>query len=259
MGTQTTTPTSPQDSLMPSPTDAVANQPIQNTLSSAPLQDSRPQDNSFGSQNDLSSSQPSMPTMADSLNPDTQNTAIPSELSQSDTSTAVPPAPTFPPVPTDFSSENNTLSQDALNTPITSAPQPSIFSANPPADDTTEDTHTQTPSAFFTNTTPENNSLNQDSTTSTDSFAPLPSMEPTADTSFATDSTIGTSPVTPYTTPQASPQFPQPLPSPSDVVNANTPHETSAITKVIYILAAVIFFTVYTVFWIKVFNIPFIF
>jgi len=45
----------------------------------------------------------------------------------------------------------------------------------------------------------------------------------------------------------------QPLPSPSTV---NQPHETSALLKVLYIVGSVIFFAVYTFFWIKVFNLP---
>jgi hypothetical protein len=45
----------------------------------------------------------------------------------------------------------------------------------------------------------------------------------------------------------------QPLPSPSTV---NQPHETSALLKVLYIVGSVIFFVVYTFFWVKVFNLP---
>ncbi len=73
-------------------------------------------------------------------------------------------------------------------------------------------------------------------------------------------------PVTPYTAENptagqmAAPaeQFSQPLPSPSSVAQA-APHETSALLRVLYILAAAIFFAIYTVFWIKVFNLPFLF
>lgn len=190
-------------------------------------------------------------------------------LSQTTTETITteqPPAPAFPAAPTDFSAEAIQTTTETLSAPIESDPQPSIFSTDPNAPDTTnQSAPATTPSAFFTDTTPENTITNPEQQATPDAFAPLAPMEPPADTAMATDAPGGPTPVTPYTTPQQENQpqapssFPQPLPSPSEVVNASTPHETSAITKVIYIIAAVIFFTVYTIFWIKVFNIPFIF
>lgn len=56
----------------------------------------------------------------------------------------------------------------------------------------------------------------------------------------------------------SSEQMAQPLPSPS-TVNQQGQHQTSALLKVIYIILAVIFFSIYTIFWIKVFNLPFLF
>ena len=56
----------------------------------------------------------------------------------------------------------------------------------------------------------------------------------------------------------ATEQYTEPLPSPA-AVNQAAPHETSALLKVLYIVGAVIFFAVYTIFWIKVFNLPFLF
>jgi len=75
--------------------------------------------------------------------------------------------------------------------------------------------------------------------------------------------TVEPPPVTPYT-PQdtaqnAAPgQMAQPLPSPASV-NQAVPHEASALLRVLYIIGAAIFFAVYTIFWIKVFNLPFFF
>ena len=70
-------------------------------------------------------------------------------------------------------------------------------------------------------------------------------------------------PVTPYSpdNPAAGAIYAdqaQPLPSPATVAQKG-PHETSALLRVLYIIGGVIFFAIYTVFWIKVFNLPFFF
>ncbi|HSX09599.1 MAG TPA: hypothetical protein VLF93_05575 [Candidatus Saccharimonadales bacterium] len=70
-------------------------------------------------------------------------------------------------------------------------------------------------------------------------------------------------PITPYSpeglsVPQANPspeQFAQPLPSPA-AVNQSAQHETSPLLRVLYIVGAVIFFAVYTVFWMVIFHLP---
>jgi hypothetical protein len=74
-----------------------------------------------------------------------------------------------------------------------------------------------------------------------------------------------TTPITPYApvdpgaAQNPSPEsFSQPLPSPS-TINQTGAHETSPLLRVLYIIGAVIFFAVYTVFWIKIFNLPFLF
>jgi hypothetical protein len=56
----------------------------------------------------------------------------------------------------------------------------------------------------------------------------------------------------------AQPFNTQPLPSPAEVNNAG-PQETSPLLRVLYIVGAVVFFAIYTIFWVKVFNLPFIF
>lgn len=52
--------------------------------------------------------------------------------------------------------------------------------------------------------------------------------------------------------------MPEPLASPASVAQ-NTAKEASPLLRVLYIIAAVIFFAIYTIFWIKVFNLPFLF
>jgi hypothetical protein len=76
------------------------------------------------------------------------------------------------------------------------------------------------------------------------------------------DSPISSTPITPYTpaneeSTQNESMY-QPLPSPSSI-NQQAHKETSPLLKVLYIIGAVIFFLIYTVFWIKVFNLPFLF
>jgi len=68
-------------------------------------------------------------------------------------------------------------------------------------------------------------------------------------------------PVTPYSgdnQPQYADASGQPLPSPSSVAQ-NATKEASPLLRVLYIIGAVVFFAIYTVFWIKVFNLPFLF
>ncbi len=197
------------------------------------------------------------------------NVMPPSMMSQTTTETITaqqpPAAPAFPAAPTDFSSENIGAPADALSAPMEAGPQSSIFSSTPEMtpDAVNPAPQTESPSAFFTDTAP----ANPEQPASPDAFAPLSSAPAPADTAMATDAVADPTPVTPYNTPvqpenpqqEAPSQFTQPLPSPSEVVNENTPHETPLINRVIYIIAGVIFFVVYTIFWIKLLNLPFIF
>lgn len=105
--------------------------------------------------------------------------------------------------------------------------------------------------SFFSNTTPAA-PTGMDQEQVTDQYAAAPT-EPSADPT----------PITPYSpedlgaaqSPIATEPLTQPLPSPSSV-NQESQHETSALLKVLYIVGSVIFFIVYTFFWIKVFNLP---
>jgi len=131
---------------------------------------------------------------------------------------------------------------------------PSTFSSPADAQVATpqpEQANTAPPtSSFFTNPTP----VSTDPSQATSAPMPDAPVEPPAEQAT----------VTPYA-PEginadqaATDQYSQPLPSPA-AVNQSSPHETSALLKVLYIVGAVIFFAVYTIFWIKVFNLPFLF
>ncbi len=51
----------------------------------------------------------------------------------------------------------------------------------------------------------------------------------------------------------------QPLPSPASMIQQPSPTETSTVLRIAYIAGGIIFFMVYTVFWIKIFKLPFLF
>lgn len=109
-----------------------------------------------------------------------------------------------------------------------------------------------TAAPFFTNTSPAATDPMQQT------GAPMTTpIEPTP---------VSPSPVTPFNpedpnanqNPALAAAAVQPLPSPASV-NQATPHEVSPLLRVLYIIGAVIFFAIYTIFWIKVFNLPFLF
>jgi hypothetical protein len=140
-------------------------------------------------------------------------------------------------------------------------PAPSIFSANPVIPDAQNNS-----SSFFTNPSP--NGTDPSAPSSAISALPSSFDAPAPDTSFATDSPSPMTPITPYT-PAAINEVPQagvldqtavqqPMQPPA-AVNQAAPHQSSAVLKVLYIVAAVVFFAIYTIFWIKVFNLPFLF
>lgn len=168
---------------------------------------------------------------------------------------AVSPASDTPPTSTAFPVTPSDFSMDGLSAPTENQPASTVFSGNPVGQEP------QNATSFFTNPSPNGN----ESTTPNNPFTPI---EATADTAMATDTTNPPTPVTPYTpsglnetmapTGVGSSPFTQPLPSPAEV-NHNTPHETPALMKVLYIVGAVVFFMIYTIFWIKVFNLPFLF
>lgn len=51
----------------------------------------------------------------------------------------------------------------------------------------------------------------------------------------------------------------QPLPSPASVAQIEKNANAGPLLRILYIVGAVIFFIIYTIFWIKVFNLPFFF
>lgn len=177
--------------------------------------------------------------------------------------------------PTDMTQapvDTNTLSAPLpdMSQPTPAAPAdtaaPSMFTASPAPQDVQNAT-----SSFFTNPSPDSS----ESTAPAPSFDPNPTTQPAtpsfdapADTALATDTMSPLTPVTPYTptglnenqAPVAvdQPFAQQPMTSPA-AANQAAPHQTSALLKVLYIVAAVVFFAIYTIFWIKVFNLPFLF
>jgi hypothetical protein len=116
------------------------------------------------------------------------------------------------------------------------------------------DANSPTTSSFFSNPSPATSDPIQPAVDNNLSAPIIPPSEPAS------------APITPYSAdqpasaPMAVPteQPTQPLPSPAAVAQT-APHESSALLRVLYILAAVVFFAIYTVFWIKVFNLPFLF
>ncbi len=167
----------------------------------------------------------------------------------------------LPSAPVDTTSSLNTVSTPQSTT--SPGGSPSVFSASPVAPPTQDNTAPPPPpptSSFFTNTSPGN--------TDTSPVTPAPSafspVEPPKDlASSGTNDPL--SPVTPYIPTSEEPQsasssqpFSQPLPSPASV-NQALPHEASPLLRVLYIVGAVVFFAIYTIFWIKVFKLPFLF
>ena len=117
---------------------------------------------------------------------------------------------------------------------------PSMFSATPnesPIDNTAPAT-----SSFFSNPSPA----------TTEPIAPVVDTPPAS-------VPVVPAPFTPEgysVNPSAGAEtFSQPLPSPATVNNAAT-HEASPLLKVLYIVGAIVFFAIYTIFWIKVFGLP---
>ncbi|MBA3724584.1 MAG: hypothetical protein H0W89_06920 [Candidatus Levybacteria bacterium] len=144
---------------------------------------------------------------------------------------------------------------DPLNPTGTTNASPSIFTT--PPDEPSSDLAAAPNSSFFTSPTPDSSEPSADA-------SDRQAFEATTEPTIASDNLSPITPVAPYTpdntTDPISPQpFSDPLPSPADVTQANTPHETSALLKVLYIVGAVVFFAIYTIFWVKVFNLPFLF
>ena len=148
---------------------------------------------------------------------------------------AVPQVPTDP-TPTTFAPTSDTPVDPAVPA-LSVAPETS-----PPAENI--DTSTPPNSSFFSNPSP-----------AMDGLSSTPVEQQAAQT-----------PITPYTPASgletqnapAEEPFSQPLPSPASV-NHEELHEPSSLLKVLYIVGAVLFFAIYTIFWIKVFNLPFLF
>jgi hypothetical protein len=164
-----------------------------------------------------------------------------------------------------------------LSAPVsTPAAPPSIFTNSASEPDPTQlsnpiDSAVAPNSAFFTNTpvpppadttTPSPEAESTPDLASADGFPPVQS---TPESTIPSDNLSSVTP-TPYNPDAADatsavmpqPFNTQPLPSPAEV-GAATQHEASPLLRVLYIVGAVVFFAIYTIFWIKIFNLPFIF
>lgn len=168
--------------------------------------------------------------------------------------TAIPPGPLGDPAQSQISANPMEFNTDGDNPnpgtgpTIGTMPQgtSTMFSAQPADSNPAPDTNSPTTSSFFSN--------------------PSPAVAETPQTAAQPVEPAGMqAPVTPYVTenvasipPPVPNEFSQPLPSPASVAHPGT-KQSSALLKVLYIVAAVVFFAVYTIFWIKIFNLPFIF
>lgn len=157
-----------------------------------------------------------------------------------------------------------------------SSPSPSIFTNNAAEPDPTQTTIPQTDSSspdsgsstssFFTNNPiPPAPAASPAPDVASPQGLPTASSEPSGqETTIPSDNLSNIEPVTPYSPDSSSnatmeqPFNTQPLPSPAEV-NQSAHHESSALLRVLYIVGAVVFFAIYTIFWIKVFNLPFLF
>ena len=146
--------------------------------------------------------------------------------------------------------------------------EPSSFSASPygqtpPPQNETQENPAPTNDAFFANSSPA------ESNPSPLSASPNmnePMGVPVTDATQNPVEPYSSEPVTPYTPEGMAPTntepinetetMAEPLPSPASVSQQK---EVSPLLKVLYIVGAVIFFAIYTIFWIKVFNLPFLF
>lgn len=167
-------------------------------------------------------------------------------------SNPMPTEPAMPPM-------NDPFGQPSPTSPETTDPSATLFATNEPSPIPSEPTSSlatpsSSPSAFFNNPAPSE-TPSQPEMASPQAFSSLDSSNQTPDADPM-------APVTPYNPAPGEPQaqvFTQPLPSPAEVSQANAPHEASSLLRVLYIVGAVVFFAIYTVFWIKVFNLPFLF
>lgn len=226
-------------------TNADANQnSIADALNADPAQQpptSTPFDISTGGLSNSPSIDAPSPLSSSADSSQSMFSSTPSADAPSQTDTSLSPALSETP-----SSPGATDLSQETSAPSTDAPISSSFFSNNPIPSTAE-----TPDV-----TPE--------------LAPQEAFPPVSAQPEATIASDNLAPVTPYdpgadnNQPQGAvsmeqPFNTQPLPSPADVTQANTPKETSPLLKVLYIVGAVIFFAIYTIFWVKIFNLPFIF
>lgn len=181
--------------------------------------------------------------------------------------TAATPSTNASPSPSNLSDNlpaDTAGGQPLIATPTTEAqgqaaePYNANHSGTPEESSVTPSSFQESP--FFSNSNPSNEDASQDLASnlgnSENDFTPGEPVTPYSDTTQNPNAPL--SPVTPDAGPATS-SFSQPLQPPADLNQNSGPHEASALLRVLYIVGAVVFFMIYTIFWIKVFNLPFIF
>ncbi len=183
------------------------------------------------------------------------------------TDPSAPVDPTLSATPTTFdpaqtAADPNQLSSSPFGQDAT---QPTNTGPNPGTGPTINSLETADPNSMFSTpaSSPDGSSPTSSPFFSNPSPATIDPSQQTNDTNINAPIEAPTMPVTPYapvdaTQNPSSDSFSQPLPSPA-TVNQAAEHETSPLLKVLYIIGAVVFFAVYTIFWIKIFNLPFLF
>jgi hypothetical protein len=190
---------------------------------------------------------------------------------QDSTASVTPPAGGLSASPFASPSPTQPAADPAAQTQFGSVPTPTPDAStgpNPGTGPTINTMPTDTQASFMPPATEPPSTAEQDQTSSppNNSFFsnPTPAANPTSVTEAnPVEPSIDPTPVTPYSpegfgaaqSTSSPEQLAQPLPSPASV-SQNAPHETSALLKVLYIVGSIIFFAVYTLFWIKIFGLP---
>jgi hypothetical protein len=234
------------DPSMDTPADASEPSIISNEDPLAQNVPSTPFDTTVGG---LSSS-PSIDTTAASTATDlTTPAGMPDPTPSIFTNSAADPDPTQATIDAPLSDHMTT------DTPPTASSPTSSFFTSSPVPDT---------ASTMSTPAPENADAMPD-LASSQGFPPVQQEQEPTEQTITSDNLAPVAPASPFTSeqPGVEPVMPQPfntqpLPSPAEV-NQATNHEASPLLRVLYIVGAVVFFAIYTIFWIKVFNLPFIF
>jgi hypothetical protein len=106
--------------------------------------------------------------------------------------------------------------------------------------------------------TPTNNPMPTFDAMPAATTAPIPPPIDTSATTQAAELNTLQPTLTPNPSPAQTPTAFQPLPSPAQInqLPAGNPNSTSPVIRILYIVAGIIFFAVYAIFWLKIFKFP---